>query len=89
MITKFDRMQIANINSIHIANDKNNNVLNQNRYIAVPHQETFKYVFSNAKKGNELAAVLLDEWQNNCCPKNEEEQQVIDLINKATNKIFR
>ena len=41
------------------------------------------------KKGNEFAAVLIDEWQNNCCPKNEKEQQVVELINRATGKIFK
>ncbi|OGO79156.1 MAG: hypothetical protein A2Y23_06305 [Clostridiales bacterium GWB2_37_7] len=88
-MTKFDRMQIAYINNTQAAGDRKNNVLKQSKSVAVPHQETFKYVFDNAKKGNEFAAVLLDEWQNNCLPKNEEEKQVVELINKATNKIFK
>ena len=89
MITKFDRMQIAYINNAQVAMGSRKNILAQDRTIAVPKQETFKYVFNNAKKGNEFAAVLLDEWQKNCCPKNEQEQQVVELINKATKTIFR
>ena len=89
MITKFDRMQIAYINNAQVANGSRRNVLTQDQAMAVPKQETFKYVFNNAKKGNEFAAVLLDEWQKNCCPKSKEEQQVVELINKATKRIFK
>ncbi|MDF2841555.1 MAG: hypothetical protein K0Q99_2327, partial [Clostridia bacterium] len=71
MTTKFDRMQIAYINNACIAKDNKNNVLQRDKSMAVPQKETFKYVFNNAKKGNEFAAVLLDEWQNSCCPQNE------------------
>lgn len=88
MITKFDRMQIAYINNAHQADDRKKQVMLQ-KAMAVPQQETFKYVFNNAKKGNEFAAVLLDEWQKNCCPTNAEEKQVVELINKATKTIFK
>lgn len=89
MITKFDRMQIASINDTHSAAAKRNRVLQSTaKTVAVPQEETFKYVFDNAKKGNEFAAVLIDEWQKNCDPKNDKENKVFQLINVASKKIF-
>jgi hypothetical protein len=57
--------------------------------VAVPQKKTFKHIFENAKKGNEMAAVLLDEWQKNCRPKDNEEMKVIHMINLAANRIFK
>lgn len=88
MITKFDRMQIASINSIQTKTSANIAVINK-KSVDVPQADTFKQVFAKAKKGNELAAVILDDWQKNCTPKNAEEKQVVELINKAATKIFK
>lgn len=87
MITKFDRTLIASINSTDSLKTKS--TLNYSRRIDVPQKEIFNHVFDNAKKGNEFAAVLMDEWQRNCRPKNNEERQIISLINKAADKIFK
>ena len=88
MITKFDRMQIASINNIQTRTSANRMAIN-NKSVEVPQADTFKQVFAKAKKGNELAAVLLDDWQKNCTPKNAEEKQVVELINKAATRIFK
>lgn len=87
MITKFDRTLIASIN--HMNSSKNDKVSAYNRRIDVPQKETFKHVFNNARKGNEFAAVLMDEWQKNCSPQNDKEKQVVLLINKAAERIFK
>lgn len=87
MITKFDRTLIASINGTDSLKTKNN--LNYGRRIDVPQKETFNHVLNNAKRGNEFAAVLMDEWQRNCKPKNNEEMQIVSLINKAAHKIFK
>lgn len=88
MITKFDRMQIASINNIQTRTSANRMAINS-KPVEVPQADTFKQVFAKAKKGNELAAVLLDDWQKNCTPKNAEEKQVVELINKAATRIFK
>lgn len=89
MVTKFDRMQIASVNEFQRSSMSNvRNVIRTER-IAVPKKETFKYVFDNARKGNEMAAVLLDEWQKSCKAQNLGEEQIIQLINKAVSKIFK
>lgn len=87
MITKFDRIVIASINSTQAIKTKK--AANYSKSIAVPQKETFKHIFDNAKKGNEFAAVLMDEWQSNCSPQNNEEMHVVSLINKAAEKIFK
>jgi hypothetical protein len=88
MITKFDRIQIEAINKLEIKTTSKVGAINK-KSVEVPHADTFKQVFEKAKKGNEFAAVLLDEWQKNCTPKNAEEKQVVELINKAATKIFK
>lgn len=89
MIAKFDRAQISSINSVQSINPNRNNALASTGKVAVPPKETFKHVFNNAKKGNEFAAVLLDEWHRHCSPADDSEQQVLQLINKAIDKIFK
>lgn len=86
MIARFDRMQISSVNDTYAGSMKGGI---ENKAIAVPKKETFKHVFENAKKGNEMAAVLLDEWQKNCKPKNSSERQIIDMINMAADRIFK
>lgn len=88
MITKFDRIQIESINNLQTKTTRKLGAINT-KSVEVPHADTFKQVFAKAKKGNELAAVFLDEWQKNCTPKNAEEKQVVELINKAATKIFK
>lgn len=89
MIARFDRNMIASINSTQsVCSNKNKNA-HGNKRIAVPEKETFKYIFGKAKQGNEMAAVLIDEWQSSCKPKDEQEEQMIRSIYKAANKIFR
>ena len=87
MITKFDRMQIASINNAQTVN-RGSSIFHK-KAVAVPQEETFKHVFNNAKKGNEFAAVILDEWQKNCNPKDDKEKEILQLINKAAEKIFK
>lgn len=87
MITKFDRTLIASVNSTNSLINKN--VVNYSKRVEVPQKEIFKHIFDNAKRGNEFAAVLMDEWQRNCSPKNSEEQHIVSLINKAADKIFK
>ncbi|KUO70306.1 MAG: hypothetical protein APF77_16595 [Clostridia bacterium BRH_c25] len=89
MITKFDRMQISSINDIHAGRISKVKGNVNSKKVAVPEKETFKYIFENAKKGNEMAAVLLDEWQKNCEPKGNKEEQIIHMINMAANRIFK
>lgn len=89
MIVKFDRMQISSVNDIHAGRMSRRNGKVFCKPLAVPEKETFKHVFENAKKGNEMAAVLLDEWQKNCEPRNYQEEQIVQLINKAADRIFK
>lgn len=86
---KFDRMQISFVNVF--LSDRTSKVKGTAKIkkIAVPEKETFKYIFENAKKGNEMAAVLIDDWQRNCEPKNDNEKKIINMINTAANRIFR
>ena len=88
MVMQYDRAQIASINHIRSHRTKDNKDISNNR-VTVPEKETFKHVFKKAKDGNEMAAVLLDEWQKNCIPHNDKEEQVISLINKAVQDIFK
>ncbi len=85
---QFDRTQIASINPIRSHHTYDNKDILNSR-VTVPKKETFRHVFENAKKGNEMAAVLLDEWQKNCVPIDDKEKQVIKLINKAVEDIFK
>lgn len=87
MVAKFNRELIASINNMNTVNSHRNNPI-QSKNIAVPEKETFKCIFENAKKGNEMAAVLLDEWQRSCRPKDEKEEQMIKSIIKAANQLF-
>ncbi len=87
-IKKYNRIEIAAISSAQsVCPLKNRNVYNAKR-VAVPEKDTFEYIFKNAKKGNEMAAVLLYEWQRSCKPKDKKEERIIKYINKATNRIF-
>lgn len=89
MAIKFDRLIIESINGSQRGSiNRNTNMGNYKRNI-VPEKETFEYIFENAKKGNEMAAVLLDEWQKCCKPKDAEEKQIVDLINSAVNQLFK
>jgi hypothetical protein len=88
MSIKFDRMQIEYIN-IRSTRGNRSEASYQNSIVEVPKKETFSYVFDNAKNGNEFAAVMLDEWQKNCQPKNEEEQRIVHMINLAANRLFK
>ncbi|MGE5632224.1 MAG: hypothetical protein ACM3TR_14170 [Caulobacteraceae bacterium] len=89
MVAKFDRVQIASVNKIQSRHMNNMGNMPVIKKTAVPGKETFKYIFDNARKGNEMAAVLLDEWQKNCEPKGNKEKQVFQLINKAADEIFK
>jgi hypothetical protein len=88
MVEKFDRMQISAINDNQESRVNRKKGAANGKTIAVPEKETFKHVFENAKKGNEMAAVLLDEWQKNCTPRDNKEEQIIQMINMAAGKIF-
>lgn len=87
MIAKFNREIIASINEKPSAASNRNHAIH-NKSVAVPEKETFKSVLENAKKGNEMAAVLLDEWQRSCTAKDEKEEQVLKCIHKAANTLF-
>lgn len=89
MVTKFDRIQISSVNSIQTGIISKVKGGTSSESVAVPQKDTFKHIFENAKKGNEMAAVLLDEWQKNCQPKDNEEMKVIHMINMAANRIFK
>ncbi|MEA4849003.1 MAG: hypothetical protein VB106_17350 [Clostridiaceae bacterium] len=86
---KFDRVQISSINDYQSVRIGSNANASKRKAIAVPKKETFNYVFENAKRGNEMAAVLLDEWEKNCEPKNNNETQIVSMINMAANRIFK
>jgi hypothetical protein len=89
MVIKYNRSVITSINNTQSGHSNTNTITDRSRKIAVPEKDTFKYIFENAKKGNEMAAVLLDEWQRSCKPKDVKEEQIIRYINKAANQIFR
>lgn len=89
MLAKFDRVQISSINDYQSAKIAGSTNTSKRNTVAVPEKETFKHVFENAKKGNEMAAVLLDEWEKNCEPKDNKEMQIIHMISMATNRIFK
>lgn len=89
MEIKFDRMQISSVNDAQAGRISRGKGAAAGKTIAVPEKETFRHVFANAKKGNEMAAVLLDEWQKKCEPKDNKEKQIIDLINMAAGRIFK
>lgn len=88
MIAKFNRTQISSINNIKSNLWDNPNGRSDTKKVSVPEKETFKHIFENAKKGNEMAAVLLDDWHKSCRPQGDEEQQIYNLISKAVNRIF-
>lgn len=86
---KYDRGVISNVNisrneAAGIYQDKSST-----KKIAVPEEEAFRHVFQNAVKGNEMAAVLLDEWQRNCEPMDDSEKQIVNMINQAAKRIFK
>jgi len=89
MIVKFDRIQISSVNDISAGGAGKVKGGMKSRTVEVPEKETFRYIFEKAKKGNEMAAVLLDDWQKNCKPKGDEEKQIINMINMAANSIFK
>ncbi|MDF2521584.1 MAG: hypothetical protein K0R84_2212 [Clostridia bacterium] len=88
IIIKFDRSLITSISS-RGTKGFYSNMNAKKRNIEVPTEETFRNIYSKAKDGNEFAAVLLDEWQRNCSPQNDKEKQIISLINKAANTLFK
>ncbi|MGE5630025.1 MAG: hypothetical protein ACM3TR_02885 [Caulobacteraceae bacterium] len=88
MVIKFDRVQISSVNNMQSVRLNKNKDMSNDKKVAVPAKETFEYILESAKKGNEMAAVQLDEWQRCCKPQNAKEKQVISLINKATKEIF-
>lgn len=89
MDIKFDRAQISSINNIQLARVSKNKNLSYDHRVAVPTRETFEYILANAKKGNEMAAVQLDEWQRACEPKNEKEKQIVNLVKCAVDEILK
>ena len=88
MLAKFDRMQISFVN-VAPAFSKSGADVSNSLKVAVPEKETFEQIFEKAKNGNEMAAVLLDDWQRNCEPKDDEDMQVVHMINVAAKRIFR
>jgi len=89
MLTKYDRMQISYVNTGYTERTSADVGVQNGRKVAVPEKETFKQVFEKAKNGNEMAAVLLDDWQRNCEPKDAKDMQVVKMINMAALRIFR
>lgn len=88
IIIKFDRSLITSISSSATKSFYSNMTVKK-RSIEVPTEETFRNIYNKAKEGNEFAAVLLDEWQRNCSPRNDNEKQIVSLINKAANTLFK
>ena len=88
MVAKFNRELIRSINSGISNYPAKSKAPKQSKSVAVPGKETFRHVLENAKKGNEMAAVLLEEWQRSCKPGNEKEKRIVSSINKAADKIF-
>ncbi len=89
MFTKFDRMQISYVNMTQTERAGTGAGVQQGRKVDVPEKETFEQIFEKAKNGNEMAAVLLDDWQRNCKPKDAKDMQVVSMINMAAMRIFR
>lgn len=89
MFTKFDRMQISYVNVAQPEKNGGGTDAQDIRKVAVPEKETFEQIFEKAKNGNEMAAVLLDDWQRNCEPKDDKDMQVVHMINMAARRIFR
>lgn len=87
IVVKFNRELIATINGNQ--SEEVSKVVAGNKKVAVPEQEIFQYIYDNARKGNEMAAVLLDEWQRSCKPKDDKEELIVRTIQKAANKIFK
>jgi hypothetical protein len=83
MEIRFNRSEIsAVINSL----DKGNSQYSRN--INIPTENTFAYLFSKAKLGNEMAALLIDEWQRFCKSDDSRDKHVLELINKAAEELF-
>ncbi|MCX7711199.1 MAG: hypothetical protein N2484_15280 [Clostridia bacterium] len=89
MVIKFDRAQIAAINNTQATNITRDKAVINNKKAAVPEKETFKQILENAEKGNEMAAVLIDEWHKSCQPKDDKEKQIYESIRKAANRLFK
>lgn len=83
----FNKAQIASVNNIYLARVSKGGASAHN--VTVPTKETFEYILESAKKGNEMAAVQLDEWKSSCKPKSFKEMQVISMIKSATNEILK
>lgn len=89
MITKFDRVQISYVNTAYTERAANGAIAQSSKKVDVPEKETFEQIFEKAKNGNEMAAVLLDDWQRNCKPKDAKDMQVVSMINMAAMRIFK
>lgn len=55
----------------------------------VPDISTFRHIFENAKKGNEMALVILDEWNRFCKPVSDGEKLVAEMIKNAADKLIK
>lgn len=69
--------------------DKLKEKVDEEMNVPVPDITTFKHIFNNAKKGNEMALVILDEWNRYCKPESNEEKLVAEMIKNAADKLFR
>jgi hypothetical protein len=83
MEIRFNRSEIsAVINSLNKENTKNS------RKTVTPNENTFAYLLSKARAGNEMAAVQIDEWQRFCKSDDSRDKHVLELINKAAEELF-
>lgn len=89
MNIQFNKRLISSINNIHPAKTNKNADMSNNNKMAVPSKKTFNYILKNAKNGNEMAAVQLDEWQKSCVPQNDKEKQIVKMINNAVDEILK
>jgi hypothetical protein len=88
-VIKFDRSLITNINNVETYNIYKRKSIVNSKKVSVPKKDIFMHIFENAKKGNEMAVVILDEWQKFCKPKDETEKKVMHMIDKAAGEIFK
>ena len=88
MSIKFCRSKISYINDLRWIKSSNSKNTQQEMRVAIPSEESFTYVLTKAKSGNEMAAVQIDEWSRFGNAENNEEQCILYEIKRAYYEIF-
>jgi hypothetical protein len=81
---KFSKTYINSINDLLMMKRTGKTI----KKVDVPSEESFTYILKKALTGNEMAAIQLNEWLRYCNPADANEQELLDRIKKAADKIF-